>query len=106
MTQDTITKIESKLKDTSAIKPDQKEELLHLLGTLKTEINTLAKTDAEGSETVAGFTELSTHEATRSDKKPELLELSLEGLSTSVEEFEESHPNLVAVVNRISTTLA
>jgi hypothetical protein len=34
------------------------------------------------------------------------MELSLKGLSSSVEGFEKSHPQLVQVVNRICTTLS
>ena len=35
-----------------------------------------------------------------------LLKLSLEGLSSSVEEFEKTHPKLVGVVNAISKLLS
>jgi len=34
------------------------------------------------------------------------LQLSLNGLTSSVEEFEKSHPKLVQIVNAISNTLA
>ena len=106
MIQDTIQKIESKLKTSDAIKPENKSELIGLLAQLRLEIDGLARTNAEGAQTVAGFTEISTHEATRIQKNPQLLELSLQGLSRSVEEFEDTHPQLVGVVNRISTVLA
>jgi hypothetical protein len=42
----------------------------------------------------------------RSRKNPQLMKLSLKGLSSSAEEFESSHPQLVAVVNKISQILA
>lgn len=106
MVQDTIKKIEAKLSGNETIKPEQRAELVELLHQLKSEINILAETNAECAQTVASFTEVSTHEATRAKKDPELIDLSLKGLSRSVTEFEGSHPALVAVVNRISTTLS
>ena len=106
MVQDTIEKNEAKLTDNQGIKPENRAELVNLLRQLKSEINALAETNAECAQTVAGFTEVSTHEATRAQKNPELLDLSLKGLSRSVTEFEGSHPALVAVVNRIATVLS
>ena len=43
---------------------------------------------------------------TRAEKNPQLLELSLQGLSASVTELEKSHPKLVEIVNAICTTLS
>ena len=106
MIQETISKIESKLYDSEAIKAENKSELLDLLAKLRNEISALPQADAERAQTVAGFTEISTREATRSERNPELLELSLKGLVRSAEEFEDSHPQLVAIVNRISTMLS
>ena len=106
MIEDTIRKIESKLKTNETIKPESKSELIALLAQLQSEIDSLESTNAECAQTVAGFTEVSTHEATRTQKNPQLLELSLEGLRHSVEDFEDTHPQLVGVVNRISTVLA
>ena len=106
MVQDTIQKIEAKLSGNESISPEHRAELVELLRQLKSEINTLAETNAECAQTVAGFTEVSAHEALRTKKNPELMELSLKGLSQSVTEFEGSHPALVAVVNRICTTLS
>ena len=71
------------------------------LATLKSEVAALSKTHSEQAESIAGFTEVSTREATREQKNPHLLELSLDGLTASVEEFESSHPKLVQIVNSI-----
>jgi hypothetical protein len=35
-----------------------------------------------------------------------LLKLSLEGLNSSVQEFEESHPRLVQIVGAVTNTLS
>src|SRR5215471_1669690 len=99
MIEDTIGKIESRIGAAEAINEDRKQELLQLLSTLKAEVASISKTHAEQAQSIAGFTEVSTHEATRSEQNPELLNLSLKGLSSSVQGFEESHPRLVQIVN-------
>jgi len=106
MIHDTIGKIEERLRRADAVNDSSKTELLGLLATLKTEISDLSRTDADKAQSIAGFTAVSAHEATREEKNPELMELSLKGLTSSVEGFEESHPKLVQVVNSISTTLS
>ena len=106
MIEDTVSKIEAKIQNSESIKDEKKRELLQLLGTLKSEVATLSKTHGDEAESIAGFTEISTHEATRAEQNPELLELSLKGLSSSVEGFEKSHPQLVQIVNTISNMLS
>jgi len=106
MIEDTIAKIEARLQSTEALKEDKRAELQHLLATLKSEVAELSKTNAEEAESIAGFTELSTREATRENQNPQLLKLSLTGLTSSVEQFERSHPKLVQIVNTISKTLS
>lgn len=106
MIKDTLSNIEAKIQASDSIKDDRKRELLQLLGTLKSEIATLSRTDSERAQSIAGFTELSAHEATRAEQNPELLQLSLKGLTSSVGGFEKSHPQLVQLVNSISTMLS
>jgi queuine/archaeosine tRNA-ribosyltransferase len=106
MIEDTIGKIEARIQGAEAIKEERRRELLQLLGTLKSEVSELSKTHGEQAQSIAGFTEVSTHEATRTEQNPELLKLSLEGLGSSARGFEESHPRLVQIVNAISSTLA
>jgi hypothetical protein len=106
MIRETIGKIEERLRQADAIKSENKAELLALLATLKAEVSDLSRTDADKAESIAGFTAVSAHETTRLEKNPQLVELSLKGLSSSVEGFEQSHPKLVQVVNSICTTLS
>lgn len=106
MIEDTIGKIEARIQNADAIKDDRRRELLQLLGTLKSEVAELSKTQGEQAQSIAGFAELSAHEATRSEQNPQLLRLSLEGLKSSVEELENSHPRLAQIVNSISNTLS
>jgi Domain of unknown function (DUF4404) len=106
MIEKTITEIEAKIHGANAISDERKRELLQLLGTLKSEVGTLAKTHDEQASSIANFTQTSTHEATREQQNQESLELSLKGLRSSVDGFEQSHPKLVQIVNSISKTLA
>jgi hypothetical protein len=106
MIEDTVSKIEARIQSSDSITEDRKRELLQLLHTLKSEVASLSKTHGDQAESIAGFAEVSAHEATRTKQNPELLNLSLKGLSSSVEGFEKSHPQLVQIVNTISNTLA
>lgn len=106
MIEDTITAIEARIQAADSISEDRRRDLLELLATLKTQVAELSKTHSDQAKSIAGFTQVSTHEATRTLKNPELLELSLKGLTSSVSEFEESHPQLVQLVNSISNMLA
>jgi hypothetical protein len=106
MIENTISDIEAKIHGSQSISDERKRELLQLLGTLKSEVGTLAKTHDEQAQSIAGFAQLSTHEATRATQNPESLELSIKGLRSSVDGFEQSHPKLVQIVNSISNTLA
>ena len=106
MIEDTVQKIEARINGSRSINPERKKELLQLLGTLKSEINDLSRTNADDAQSIAKFADLSAHEATREPQNPRLLDLSLQGLSSSVDELEKSHPRLVQIVNSISNTLA
>jgi queuine/archaeosine tRNA-ribosyltransferase len=94
------------LRSAESVPDERRQELLTLVGTLRNEINELSKTDQEQAQSIAGFTQVSTHEATRNEPNPDLVKVSLEGLSGSVVGFEKSHPRLVQIVNSISTTLS
>ena len=105
MIHDTISKIEARLTQ-STVRDEAKAELITLLATLKAEVADLSRTHGDAAQSIAGFTEVSAHEATREQPNPELLKHSLGGLSASVDGFEKSHPRLVDIVNRICTTLS
>ena len=106
MIEDTIGKIEAKIQNAEAIKDDRRRELLELVGTLKSEVANLSKTHEEQAQSIAGFAQVSTYEATRAEQNPDLLKLSLQGFKSSVQELEETHPRLVQIVNAISNTLS
>jgi malonyl CoA-acyl carrier protein transacylase len=106
MIENTLGEIETRINQAGAVSPEQKRELLQLLATLKTEVATLAQTNGDSADSITGFAKISTYEATRADQNPQLRELSVRGLRSSVDGFEQSHPQLVQIVNSISNTLA
>lgn len=106
MPKKTIDEIEDRIKAATSMKEQDKEELMKLLSVLKDEVVTLAKTHPEQAESITHFTRASAHEATRDEKNPQLLKLSTKGLASSIEGFENSHPELVRIVNAISQMLS
>jgi Domain of unknown function (DUF4404) len=106
MIQKTIENIETKIRESKTVNEKSRTELLRLLVKLKTEIGELSKTHPEQAESITSFAQASAHEATRKEKNPDLLKLSLDGLSESVKEIESSHPNLLQLVNKVSQALA
>ena len=106
MQEDTIARIEARLKNSPNLAPENRAELLGLLAQLKGELETLSRTDADHARSVAGFAELTAHEATREEPKPRLFHLSAAGLMSSVQGLELSHPKLTAVVNSLCQVLS
>lgn len=106
MIQKTIAELEERIGQAEAVKPESKAELLQLLANLRTEIAALPESHSEHARSIADFTTVSAHEAIRAQRNPQLMQLSRQGLSSSVAEFQETHPKLVQVVNRICETLA
>jgi hypothetical protein len=106
MIDNTIAKIEKQIREAQSISDDRRDELLKLLAELKGEVGTLSKTDLDQARSIAGYTELLTHEAMRQKRNKQLLDSSKSTLGTSVEGFEKSHPRLVLVVNRLSHLLS
>lgn len=106
MMQDTISQIENRLRHSGSIPDSSRDELLLLLRQLRIEVSQLSQTHQEQAQSIASFTDVSTFEATRANKNPESLAHSLGGLQASVSEFEASHPQLAAVVSRLTTLLS
>lgn len=106
MVLETITKLEERVKEAQSLPDEKKRKLLNLLSILKTEVSELSKIHPELTQSITGFVEVSMHEAMREEKNPQLLKLSLQGLSTSVKGFESSHPELVGIVNSLCLILS
>ncbi len=106
MIQQQIEQIKAKVENTDGMPPETKAELLNLLASLEVQIGGLAETHADDAHSVATFAAASTHEATRSEPKPELLQSALSGFTGSAAGLEASHPKLAEVVNAIAVTLS
>ena len=106
MIEESIKNIEDKLNNTGNIAPEKKKEIISLLSSLKEEIESLPPAQQEQTESILGFAQVSTHEATRPSKNEKLLGISLDGLNASVKDFERSHPELVENINAICNALS
>jgi hypothetical protein len=106
MIEDTIAEIEKRLKNAGSVDDIRKSELLSLLGNLKSEIASLSRTHQDEARSIAGLAQISADNAIREQRDPEQVQTSLDELAASVTGFENSHPTLVQVVNRICTTLS
>lgn len=106
MIEDRIQRIEARLNESAQISDETKSELLKLLASLKEEVRTLAESHEEDARSLARFVDASAHEATRTEKRPKLIEAALSGLNASAESFEASHPKLARVVNEIAMVLS
>ena len=106
MLKHSLEKIEKKIKLSPNIPDEKKGEYFNLLNNLNAEINKLQLSHNEQANSIKGFTKISAHEATRDEINPNLIKISLEGLSSSVKEFEVSYPRLVSIVNSMSSFLS
>jgi hypothetical protein len=101
-----MKELKNRIQKDKSVPTQTKSELLSMLSNLESQVTKLSKTHLEHAQSIAGFIERSTHEATRKKKHPELLDLSLSGLKESVKQFEASHPQMVKEINSICTVLA
>lgn len=106
MIERTIADIEERIGQAPSIPEEKRLELLQLVRVLKSEIAEIGDVHGEAAREIASHTDRSTSEATRDAPDPASLQKSLDGLSSSVAGFEESHPKLVNAVNRICVTLS
>ncbi len=106
MSEALIERIEQKIRNSNGMGDERKEELMKLLKTLRTEVSTLEKTHVDNAESIAGFAGAAAHEAMRSETNPHLLQLAIDGMTSSVEEVEVEHPQLVEITNSICTMLS
>ena len=89
MLEDKIAEIEMRLQNAPEIKPEARAELLNLVAVLKAELAALPAEEREHPPDLASSTGRFPSAARH-----------------RVDEFEEAHPQLVAVVNRITAMLS
>jgi len=106
MTDEHIEKTKSAIESAENIPADRKAELLDLLSKLKPAIAKVSETHHEDAQSIARLVEASAHETIRAEKKPERTNRVLHELKQSAENFEASHPELVAFTTRYSALLS
>ena len=106
MSKEIIERIETKINQSAGISDESRTELVGLLTTLRSEMSELEKTHGDQAESIAGFAGAATHEAIRDETNPHLLQLAIDGLTSSVEDVEAEHPKLVEISNAICTMLS
>ena len=94
MIEETIRQIEARLNASTNLTPETRAELLSLLAKLRAEAAQLPTSERTAAEPNDGAAE------------PESMQEHAERLRSSVEEFEESHPKVVQLVNHIANTLS
>lgn len=106
MIDETMARIEARLKSADSMNDEQRRELRGLFEKLKTELAALQQKDADQARSIAAYLELSAHELTRKQKQPHLLQNAIDGLSKTVLGFEADHPKLTEAVNSLTLTLS
>lgn len=106
MLDDTLNKIKDRIQGSTRMDPDNKSQLLDLIDQLGDEILKVQDSKQENAESIANFTNVSTYEASKENSNEELIDLSIKGLNKSVQEFEVTHPDLTAIVNKIAYLLS
>src|SRR6266852_9203729 len=102
MTDKRIEKTKLAIESAGNIPADKKAELLGLLSKLKPTIAKVSETHHDDARSIARLVEASAQETIRDQKKPEQSKTLLHELKRSVENFEASHPELVAFVTEYS----
>jgi len=106
MNDERLERTKSTVEAAGHIPADKKTELLGLLSKLKPAIAKASETHQDHAENIARLVAASAHEATRAERKPESIGNLLRELKHSVENFEASHPQLVALVTEYTAFLS
>ncbi|HEY3663340.1 MAG TPA: DUF4404 family protein [Chthoniobacterales bacterium] len=106
MLEERMQKIEARIEQAHGLPEADRAQLLQLVATLREEVNALAAGREEDARSIAHFLDASTHEASRTEKQPKLLEAARQGLTASVENLENTHPKLFEAVNQAAVVLA
>jgi ABC-type transporter Mla subunit MlaD len=106
MSEKQIEKSKSVVEAADHISVEKKAELLDALSKIKPAIAEASQVHAEHAQNVAKLVEASAHTATGKEQRPGHLTKLLQELRQSAQNFEASHPHLVAAVTEYSTLLS
>jgi len=106
MIDDTIQRIEARLRSAETMPESTRAELLGMLATLKVEVGQLPPGRSVQAENIARAADLSTQQAVMADRDEDSYRGTIDDLAGSVREFEDTHPKLVQAVNNIANALS
>ena len=106
MSEEGIEKSKAAVQAADHISPEKKAELLDALSKIKPAIDGASQVHSEHAQNVAKLVEASTHAVAAKEEPPENLKQLLQELKQSAQNFEASHPHLVAAVTEYSTMLS
>ena len=106
MIEERMRKIEKRIEQAPGLPETERGKLLQLVATLRDEVAALARSHEEDAQSIAHFLDASTHEISRTKKQAKLIEAARHGLTTSVEDFERTHPKLFETVSQAAVVLA
>src|ERR1700720_277215 len=106
MSEEQIEKSKSAVEAADHISPEKKAQLLDTLSKIKPAIAEASQVHAGHAQNVVKLIEASAHTVAGKEQRPENLKSLLQELKQSAQNFEVSHPHLVAAVNEYSTVLS
>jgi len=106
MSEERIEKSKSAVESADHIPAEKKAELLGALSKIKPGIIEVSQTHTEHAQNIVRLVEDSAREAARKEQRPEHLNKFSQELKKAVENFEASHPELVAAVTEYSAVLS
>ena len=105
MPRERLLQLEARIHESPDLSPQQKEELLQLLGELKEAMAEESVSPPVHTPGAVCVPDLAVSEGARQDTPQHPVRTAMEDLSTSVQALEASHPELVNTVRTISTVL-
>ncbi len=106
MISDRLAHLQAKLDSLPQLPAETRAEIEQLLAGLKTEIAALPQAPLASDESISSHVEDDSHDIVGDANTPDSIQLSLDRLTASVEEFEASHPELTSTVQRLATVLS
>lgn len=98
MITDTLHRIETLIQKHQTLTETERQELKALSVKLRHELNQLANTHVDDAQTIASFANVAAVEALRPEQRADLYALAETGLQKSIEQFEDSHPQLFTTI--------
>ncbi len=105
MIDETIRRIEDRIRGSGQVDENRRKELLDLVARLRGEVRQLSETNQQAAHDITARAEDSVREVTEGERNEESLKRVLDQLNEEVERFGVSHPTLAGIVNSIGQTL-